>query len=54
VAAERVAKHGKDVSLNPGGFSALRDRDLAPARYDALEWREANECISANLLAALN
>jgi glutamate dehydrogenase (NAD(P)+) len=54
VAAERVAQHGKDVALESGRLSALGDGDLAPARHDALERREADEGVAAHLLAALD
>ena len=54
VAAERVAQHGKDVALHAGGFAALGDGDVAAARHNALEGREADEGVAAHLLAALD
>ncbi len=55
VAAERVAQHGEDVALEcAGGLAALGDGDVAAARHDALERREADEGIAAHLLAALD
>ena len=54
VAAERVAKHGEDVALNMGSLAAFGDGDLAPARHNALERREADEGVAAHLLAAFN
>jgi hypothetical protein len=54
VAAERVAQNGEDVALNVRGLAALGDGDLAPARHNALERREADEGVAAHLLAALN
>ena len=54
MSAERIAQHGKDVALNVRGLAALGDGDLAAARHDALERREADEGVAAHLLAALN
>ena len=54
VAAERVAQHGEDVALHAGGFAALGDGDFAAARHNALEGREADEGVTAHLLAALD
>ncbi len=54
VAAERVAQHGEDVALQAGGLAAFGDGNLAAARDDALEGREADEGVAAKLLAALD
>ena len=54
VAAERIAQHGEDVALHVGGLAALGDGDLAAARHNALERREADEGVAAHLLAALD
>ncbi len=54
VAAERVAKHGEDVAFNVGGLAAFGDGDLTPTRYYALERREPDEGVPADLLAALD
>ena len=54
VAAERVAKDGKDVAFNLRGLAALGDRDLASSGDDSFERREADEGVTAHLLAAFN
>ncbi len=54
MAAERVAQHGEDVALNACDFTAFGDGDLAAARDDALEGREADEGVAAHLFAALD
>ena len=54
VAAERAAQHGEDVALDLDDLLALGDGNLAAARHDALEGREADEGVAAHLLAVLH
>ena len=54
VAAEGAAQHGEDVAVGLDDLLAFGDGDLAAAGDDALEGREADEGVTAHLLAVLD
>ena len=54
VAGQRAAQHGEDVVLDLDYLFAFGDGDLAAAGHDALERREADEGVTADLLAVFD
>ncbi len=54
VPAERLAQHVKDVAIDLRGPFAFGDVNLPAARHDALVRSNADECVTAYLLAALH
>jgi hypothetical protein len=54
VAGQGTAENGKDIVFDLDYFFAFGDGDLAAAGYDALERCDADEGITAQLLAVFN